>query len=1396
MKKQHLAWTVFLVCAMLLIPGAAKAADGAIVVDHSCTDIWQIPESAIEQARDSLHIAYGHTSHGSQLISGMGSSGTQLDAFMTDNGASSGLYVWHDGPQAGALDLDNYFVSGDLGNPDRVTWAQRTRDYLDDPDNADVNVVIWSWCGQVDGSESDIDTYLELMNGLEADYPHVRFVYMTGHLNGTGETGNVNVRNNQIRQYCIDNNKILYDFADIESYDPDGEIDYMVLNANDNCDYDSDGNGSRDANWAADWQNSHVQGVDWWASGAAHSQHLNGNLKGYAAWWLWAKLAGWNTCIPAPSDLTAEADSSAGTVTLSWIDNSEDLDVDLFVIQRKVNDDEWDDDFANISGDGSTFVDQFLAPGSYSYRVVAYVADNGQGESCYSTVSNIATAQILSEDPPAPPSDLVGVAHSSGSFIDLTWSDNSNNETGFILSRRFDDQAWDESFATLAADVVSYRDSSLSPGVYVYRIRALNQYGQSDDSNETDELAIVDVPEVPAAPSDLESTLDGFDIALTWIDNSDNEDGFVLERKIDDNDFSVLDDSIASDSQSYLDSGLAPLHTYTYRIKAANEYGVSDPSNETSKYLAEQSVTITLKQNVDGYTGCRDAYLEEAHPAFNYGGDPYNYVRNSPKINFLSSFDLPEQVLGKRILEARIGFYCWSVSYYAEGQYLDLYRVNAYWEEGTANGAYQQGSASWNVRAADSAVEIPWQTPGGDFDEELLGRSLIASSGYYPEFDITGLVQQWADGALDNYGVLLKNDSVVRTGIKASEYSEYGRPYLNITYTAASGSDCTLAVSSTEGGSVAAPGEGTFTYECGTAVALVAEAIEGFQFAGWTGDVEDPESARTSITLDGDRKVVANFERVIVTCELAVSSTEGGSVVVPGEGTFTYECGTAVKLVAEALDGYEFAGWTGEVEDPESARTSITLDGDKKVVANFERVIVTCELAVSSTEGGSVVVPGEGSFTYECGTTVALVAKALDGYEFAEWTGDVEDPESAQTVIKLDGDKKVVAAFEKIVVEYELTIASSTGGSVTVPGEGVFLCPENMLVELEATADEGYEFSSWTGDVADPDSPITTVVVDEDKEVRANFTPVATPSMAAHYKFDNNYLDSSGNGNHGVNNGSVFTGGKIDQAAFFDGFNDYVSAENSPSLDFTGEITLSAWVYYVPQNRGLATIVSKMRNHWGWQYSCFALGVHGDYVRYGTDGKARRSKQRLETGLWHHLVMTHCQGVTSLYIDGVLDSAAKRQSFVRSSVQPLAIGGRLFAGKLVGQYTGQIDDVRIYNTALSADAVMDLYAQAPVSPVTNLAATPADATVELSWSNPVDENFYGVLIQRTAGPEDGFFYEIGESLGDSVVVYEGPEETFTDEGLLNGINYQYRVFAIDIDGNYSSPASIVSRPDF
>jgi hypothetical protein len=183
-------------------------------------------------------------------------------------------------------------MSGDLGAPDRTTWASLTRTYL--AANKDVNVIIWSWCGEVStASEADISTYLNLMTSLENDFKNVKFVYMTGHLDGTGLTGNLHLRNEQIRNFCKSNDKILFDFADIECYNPDG-VYFGDKKPNDACDYDKNNDGTPEANWATEWQNTHIQGTDWYSCSSAHSQPINANQKAYAAWWLWARLAGWD----------------------------------------------------------------------------------------------------------------------------------------------------------------------------------------------------------------------------------------------------------------------------------------------------------------------------------------------------------------------------------------------------------------------------------------------------------------------------------------------------------------------------------------------------------------------------------------------------------------------------------------------------------------------------------------------------------------------------------------------------------------------------------------------------------------------------------------------------------------------------------------------------------------------------------------------------------------------------------------------------------------------------------------------------------------------------------------------------------------------------------------------
>ena len=331
-------------CIFMMLQWSLLSFPQGMVINHNCVQIRQIPESAILAAKQNLHIAYGHTSHGSQLTTGM----TGMVAFMNGLGYPNNLYAWNNGGTSGALDLHDYAMGGDVGYyPD---WVNNTRTYLGTPNsttgrgtgaNADVNVIIWSWCGQVTSkyvAGTLNSEYLVPMTQLEADYPGIKFIYMTGHLDHSADASN-KAANQMIRDYCATNNKILYDFADIESYNPDKTF---FQYAGDDCSYYSP-TGTLLGNWATEWQNTHTENSDWYSCSSAHSQPLNANQKAYGAWWLWARLAGWDGSATGVNDVTrnvnpvtAYPNPSDGIFTLRSVDN-QDYTVEIYnIIGNKV----------------------------------------------------------------------------------------------------------------------------------------------------------------------------------------------------------------------------------------------------------------------------------------------------------------------------------------------------------------------------------------------------------------------------------------------------------------------------------------------------------------------------------------------------------------------------------------------------------------------------------------------------------------------------------------------------------------------------------------------------------------------------------------------------------------------------------------------------------------------------------------------------------------------------------------------------------------------------------------------------------------------------------------------------------------------------------------------------
>ena len=294
------------VLCLLALASVSLFAQTAIVVDHYSTNPDSIPPAYLDSVRTRFRIGYGHTSHGSQLITGWEALRAFPGGKFTFTSTSSGL---HQG-----VFLNDYWPSpaggADLGAGGDLTWRNATRTMLNNATN-DRNVVIWSWCGGVSSNTTaGIDAYLTAMDSLEKQYPGVRFIYMTGHLDGSGSAGTLAQMNSRIRQYCTSHGKLLFDFADIESYSPGSSQSVMTLMADDNCDYDSDANGSRDKNWAATWvaanPTTRLASLASACGSCAHSQQLNCVLKGTAFWWLLARMAGW------PGTTTTTAVSPSG----------------------------------------------------------------------------------------------------------------------------------------------------------------------------------------------------------------------------------------------------------------------------------------------------------------------------------------------------------------------------------------------------------------------------------------------------------------------------------------------------------------------------------------------------------------------------------------------------------------------------------------------------------------------------------------------------------------------------------------------------------------------------------------------------------------------------------------------------------------------------------------------------------------------------------------------------------------------------------------------------------------------------------------------------------------------------------------------------------------------------
>jgi len=306
--------TTFLLILAILITLNFKATGQGIIIDHSCIDVSTIPSNIIDSIKQNKRFQWCGQSHSHQVPSGMKlleQDYPYLDVTVGDgtNGTSSsggwlpdpnGTFCMMDGLQLFNNNCGNcclsIFPHEYWNGPNHIINFERTFVNC----FPGINVSGFVWCGEPSDYPAEyFQAYLDTMEAHEVAYPDIQFIYSTGHAQFNGVDGyNRFLRNNQIRQYCIDNDKLLFDFGDLDCWS-NGEFSYYIYNGD----------------------TIPVQHPDYNGNTYHHTNALSCKNKACAVWYMMARIIGWEPNIVSISSNVYPEENSTNSIEINIAPN-------------------------------------------------------------------------------------------------------------------------------------------------------------------------------------------------------------------------------------------------------------------------------------------------------------------------------------------------------------------------------------------------------------------------------------------------------------------------------------------------------------------------------------------------------------------------------------------------------------------------------------------------------------------------------------------------------------------------------------------------------------------------------------------------------------------------------------------------------------------------------------------------------------------------------------------------------------------------------------------------------------------------------------------------------------------------------------------------------------------
>ncbi len=317
----------------------------------------------------------------------------------------------------------------------------------------------------------------------------------------------------------------------------------------------------------------------------------------------------------------------------------------------------------------------------------------------------------------------------------------------------------------------------------------------------------------------------------------------------------------------------------------------------------------------------------------------------------------------------------------------------------------------------------------------------------------------------------------------------------------------------------------------------------------------------------------------------------------------------------------------------------------------------------------------------------------------------------------------------------------------------------------------------------------------------AGATTLATISgLVAAYGFEEGTgtttADRSGNGLTGTLQSAAWTTqGRFGNALSFNGTSSAVSVGDAAPLDLTTGMTLMAWVYPTANGAYRTVVLKEDAPDLAYAiYSSSSPGPPGGYFRGGTVERNASSSSVLALNTWSHLATTYDGANLRFYINGVQAGVTATTGAINVSTGPFKIGGNSIWSEW---FAGRIDEVRVYNRALSlAEVVSDMNAavgtavdsQAPAAPGAPSLTVVNETQINVSWAAATDNvGVTGYRVERCLGAGCTNFAQVATPATLS----------FSDTGLAAATTYNYRVRGVDGAGNlgpYSPSAGATTLP--